>query len=375
MHCHDKHCLRRRLTSITFIFLLISNTLIVSLLLYDLISTLSGIIVDMGDYEVEVHLVDGLEQKLLAIGIVITLLSTFIGTYITWMLLGRFLKPLDELSRHMKRTDRNRLLERTELESTTTEIDEIITSYNSMIDRLSSAFETQRNFSEYIAHELRTPLAVTKAKIDVWKKEGSGDAEELVDSIARQVKMLSDMVGGILDLTNVERSELRDEVPLGMLAEEVILDLDDMAAQKDVDLALEDGIDIEDPRYTVKGSHELLHRAIYNLVQNGIKYNFEGGSVVIGMRCDRNHVHLTVLDTGVGIPEDELQDIFTPFYRCEKSVAGGKPGYGIGLALTEKIIEHHGAKLNVKQRSEGGSVFTISFDREMDGNENIGSRG
>ena len=151
MHCHDKHCLRRRLTFITFIFLLISNMLLVSLLLYDLISTLSGIVIDMGDYEVEAYFVDGLEQKLLLIGILITILSTLIGTYIIWMLLGRFLRPLDELSEHMKRADRNMLLERVDLEGNTREIDDMIRSYNSMIDRLSSAFETQRNFSEYIA--------------------------------------------------------------------------------------------------------------------------------------------------------------------------------------------------------------------------------
>ena len=363
MHCHDKHCLRRRLTLITFIFLLISNTLLVSLLVYDLVSTLSGIIVDMGDYEIEVHLVDGLEQKLLAIGVAITVLSTLVGTYVIWMLLGRFLKPLDQLSSHMKLADRNRLLERAELVSTTTEIDDIITSYNSMIDRLSSAFDTQRSFSEYIAHEIRTPLAVTKARIDVWKKEGSGNADELVDSISRQVRMISDMVDGILELTKVERSELRDDVPLGIVAEEVILDLEDMASQMGVGLSLEDGIDIESSEFKVKGSHELLHRALYNLVQNGIKYNREGGRVEIGFSSDQDHVYLTVLDTGVGIPEDELKDIFTPFYRCQQSVAGGKPGYGIGLALTEKILEHHSAEIGVRPGRDGGSIFTIAFDR------------
>ena len=374
MSSEDKHSLRRRLTVLICIFLLISNTLLVSLLLYDLVSTLSGIIVDMGDYEVEVHLVDGLEEKLLAIGIVITMLSTVIGTYITWMILGRFLEPLDRLSSHMKRTDRDRLLERVDFEGNTREIDDIISSYNSMIDRLSSAFDTQRNFSEYIAHELRTPLAVTKAKIDVWKKEGSGNADELIDSIDRQVRMLSDMVDGILDLSNVERSELRDDVPLGMLAEEVLLDLEDMAVQKGVDIRLQDGLDIESPEFTVKGSHELLHRALYNLVQNGIKYNNAGGSVEVGLSVKDGKVYLTVLDTGVGIPEEELEDIFTPFYRCQKNVAGGKPGYGIGLALTEKILEHHGAKISVKAREDGGSIFTIAFGLEDVRDEDIGCR-
>ena len=366
----DKHSLRRRLTVIICIFLFISNTLLVSLLLYDLVSTLSGIVVDMGEYEIEVHLVDGLEQKLLVIGIVITILSTVIGTYITWIILGRFLEPLDRLSRHMKRTDRNRLLERADFEGNTKEIDDIISSYNSMIDRLSSAFDTQRNFSEYIAHELRTPLAVTKARIDVWKKEGSGNADELIDSIARQVKMLSDMVSGILDLTKVERSELRDDVPLGILAEEVLLDLEDQAGQKEVDIRLQPGLDIDSDSYTVKGSHELLHRALYNLVQNGIKYNDVGGLVEVGLSRVESKVYLTVLDTGVGIPEEELKDIFTPFYRCQQSVAGGKPGYGIGLALTEKILEHHSADISVKAGKDGGSIFTIEFDLEEGRNEN-----
>ena len=361
MYCNDKHCLRIRLTVTTGIFLLFSNALLVALLVFNLITALSGVIVDMGGYDIEVFFADGLEQKLLVIGILITVLSTAVGTYFTWYVLGRYLKPLDTLSEHMKKADRNKLLERIDLESTTTEIGDIIDSYNSMTDRLSSAFETQRNFSQYIAHELRTPLAVTKAKIDVWKKEGSGNADELVSSVSRQVGMLSDMVDGILELTSVERVELRDCVPLGLLAEEVILDLEDAAGEKGVSLCLDGGIDLEDGRFTVKGNHDLLHRALYNLVQNGIKYNREGGMVGIGISEKEGVVRLRVNDTGDGIPEDELRDIFTPFYRCERSVTEGKPGYGIGLALTEKILEHHGAGIDVENGEQGGSVFTLSF--------------
>ena len=328
--------LQQKLTLCVGLILLLSNLSLVALLLYNFQMTVSGFMIPFEGQSIEIYFADGLEKKLLILGIGIAIAATAVGTLLTWWILGRVLQPLKDLSRHMELTDRQNLVQQTQITADTREIASLIDSFNSMCSRQEQLFESQKNFASYAAHQLRTPLAVVQAELDVYRREPDRDPEDLLEKIGEQNSRMSTLVTQILNLSGIRRAELKDRIPVVTLLEEVMQDLEDFADEKCVSVSAQNfcGEEVQ-----VLGSHALLYQAFYNLVENGIKYNHPGGKVTVQIQTEQQKIRIRIQDTGPGIPEAERTQVFCPFYRCRQK--DGPEGSGIGLALAQQVLEHH----------------------------------
>ena len=345
---HQKPRLKIKLSIYIGTILLISNTLLVMLLLYNLEVAFAGFLIPVNGEMVEYYFDDGFEARLLLIGVVIDLTATVFGTVFTYMVLNKVFRPLQKLSEHMLKVDRENAFSPIDLSSNAREIDSLITVFNTVNLKLYQKFEDQKQFSSFVAHEFRTPLAVMQTSIDVYKKRPQQSPEELVELVSQQVSKLSALVTQILKLSGIQRVELRERVPVNILLAEVMEDLEDFAESSQVELEdLTAGQSAQ-----VIGSHDLLYQAFFNLVENGIKYNHAGGKVSASMYIQQGKVCVRIKNTGCTIPETVRDKIFLPFYRCEQKDGSKSKGYGIGLAFSRKVMEHHKGTLGLAEDSQ-----------------------
>ena len=344
----QKHRLRTWLTISVGTILFISNTLIVFLLFYNFFQSLRGFQIEVAGEWVEYYFDDGFEQSLLLIGIFLDILSTAVGMTVTYWGLGKLLKPLQELSLHMERSSKENSIAEAKIDSSIQEVDSLISSFNVMSKRLEEAFTTQKEFSAYVAHEFRTPLAVMQTKIDVYRKNPEKETEDLILNLSEQVKRLTELVNCILELSGIQKAELTDLVPVPLLLEEVIEDLEEKAVKKLVQIRLqEDTIMAEDGfSCQILGNHELLYQAFFNVIDNAIKYNHTGGKINIHLKEKEEDIFVRISDTGSGIREEDKKKIFHTFYRCKSNDKEIK-GHGIGLALSKRVLEHHGGEIHL----------------------------
>lgn len=292
-------------------------------------------------------------QSILATAAVILLAGAF-----TYFLAGRALAPLRQFSGRIEKIQAQNLSEPLEIPGTDDEVAKLTRSFNGMLERLDNAFRVQRQFSANAAHELRTPLAVMRTNLDVLKKRKNptaGEYAETLQSVSEQTERLSHLVKMLLEMTELETAPRNDRVCLSALIEEVICDLAQVADEKKVTLCQEPG-DAE-----VTGSDQLLYRAVYNLVENAIKYNRPNGSVTVGVHREDGCVLLRVEDTGIGIAEENQTDIFEPFVRVDKSRSRAMGGAGLGLALVRDIAKKHGGSVRVVKSSDRGTVIEMKF--------------
>lgn len=290
--------------------------------------------------------------------IFITLIVTCISSGFVYMIMGYCLRPLNRLSRQVRQVHSQNLHKKIEVEHTSREITNLSDAFNEMLDGLENAFAVQRQFAANAAHELRTPLAITRSKLDVFKKQSehsSGDYETIFSVIELQSTRLSKIVDVLLEMTELQSIERSDPIFLDELIEEILCDLTDFAKERNVTLQQQfSGVECV-------GSSLLIYRAIYNLVENAIKYNVEGGRVFIHTKQASSFVTVVVEDTGLGIPESDYEKVFEPFYRVDKSRSRSMGGAGLGLALVKEIARQHGGTVQVLESSPGGSKIQITF--------------
>ena len=234
-----------------------------------------------------------------------------------------------------------------------------------MLARLDEAFTAQKQFSANAAHELRTPLAVIQTNLEVFARREAPalkDYQEIFAMLQEQTGRLSHLAEILLDMTGVQTIERSERISLAALTDEVFCDLASVAEQKDVELIQQEGDCI------ITGSYLLLYRAVYNLVENAIKYNHSGGKVTVNTHLSEeitdtstsvNYVFLEVSDTGIGIPPEYQEKIFTPFFRVDKSRSRAMGGAGLGLALVSEIVRQHNGQVKVLESSKKGSVIAI----------------
>lgn len=290
--------------------------------------------------------------------ILTTLAVILLSGVFTYFLAGRVLAPLRKFSGHMEKIQAQNLSEPLEIPHTDDEIAQLTRSFNGMLARLDNAFMIQHQFSANAAHELRTPLAVMRTKLDVLKKQENPSAEEYAETLQRvseQTERLSHLVKMLLEMTELETAPRNDRVCLSALIEEVLCDLAQAADEKKITLCQHPG-DAE-----VTGSDLLLYRAVYNLVDNAIKYNHPNGSVTVGARMENGCALLCVEDTGIGIAAENRTDIFEPFVRVDKSRSRAMGGAGLGLALVRDIAEMHGGSVQVVKSSDKGTVIEMKL--------------
>ena len=357
----EKPCLRFFLTLRIGGILLIGNTLLVLLLLYNLQAAFAGFLIPVNGEMTAYYFDDGLEAHLLFLGVIIAVGSTLLGTLLTYFVLGKVLRPLQQLSEHMRMVEQENSICSADIISEVREVDSLICSFNTMSSKLQDSFEKQKQFSSFIAHEFRTPLAVIQTKIDVFNKQPDQEPTDLVNHILNQVSRLSKLVSQILDLASIQRVELKEKIPVDMMLEEVTEDLEDYADEAQVSLQIE-GIPTEKAfdthAFQVIGNHDLLYQAFFNLVENGIKYNRAGGTVHVVIRNENGTVCVQISDTGGGIPIYAREKIFFPFFRCEQDHMGSIQGNGIGLSFSKQVVEHHRGSL-ILCDSEEGACFEV----------------
>ena len=287
-----------------------------------------------------------------------TLLS-LLGGVITFFISGHALKPLCDFSKKIEEVQAQNLSDSRIEENKFSELNQLSVSYNKMLERLSEAFKLQRQFTANAAHELRTPLAVMQLQIDLYNssKHPNNDtsAQQAISMITEQTERLSKMVRTLLDMSELQTIARDEEIAISALVEEVLADLEPLAQEKGINL-------IEKcDNVLLMGSDILIYRLVYNLVENAIKYNFSGGTVTVNATQQNSQLHLTVEDTGNGIPEELKERIFEPFFRLDKSRSRELGGVGLGLALVREIVRVHNGSILVKNNANSGTTFEVIF--------------
>ena len=287
-----------------------------------------------------------------------TLLS-LLGGVITFFISGHALKPLCDFSKKIEEVQAQNLSDSRIEENKFSELNQLSVSYNKMLERLSEAFKLQRQFTANAAHELRTPLAVMQLQIDLYNssKHPNNDtsAQQTISMITEQTERLSKMVRTLLDMSELQTIARDEEIAISALVEEVLADLEPLAQEKGINL-------IEKcDNVLLMGSEILIYRLVYNLVENAIKYNFSGGTVTVNATQQNSQLHLTVEDTGNGIPEELKERIFEPFFRLDKSRSRELGGVGLGLALVREIVRVHNGSILVKNNANSGTTFEVIF--------------
>ena len=291
--------------------------------------------------------------------LIITALMALLGGVITYFISGRALKPLRDFSDKIEKVQAQNLSDSRIDENDVKELNQLSISYNKMLKRLSDAFEVQRQFTANAAHELRTPLAVMQVQLDSYKAAEHSDndksAAETIKMITEQNERLSKMVKTLLDMSELQTIARNDEIAVDALIEEVIANLEQLATKKHV------GLIQESEAVTMMGSDILIYRLVYNLVENAIKYNKQGGQVTVSCNEQDKHIHIIVADTGSGIPKEMRDRVFEPFFRVDKSRSRELGGVGLGLALVNEIVRVHDGSISVRDNSSGGTTFEVEF--------------
>ena len=313
--------------------------------------------------------VAGIERSILSDALVILVFVIIAGSCAAYLLAGHYTKPIKQLSSHMRELAPDSLSRPIEVESGGEEIQELVKSFNQMTGQLSEAFAMQSRFSVSAAHELRTPLAVLRTRLDVFKKKEREQKEydELVQTMETYVDRLSSLISNLLELTETGELPEVEDVSLDSVIKTVVKDLEPVAHEHEVKIHT----DIEP--LTVRGNASLLYRALYNLVENAIRYNEKEGSITIDLKNQDTAGMVKIADTGVGIAPEARELIFEPFYRVNKSRSREFGGAGIGLSLVKAILKRHGAFIAVDANEPQGSVFTITFpkDGSADGEKSV----
>ena len=289
--------------------------------------------------------------------LIISAVLALLGGVATYFISGHALRPIRELSDKIEKVQAQNLADSRIEENQVKELNQLSVSYNRMLERLSDAFEIQRQFTANAAHELRTPLALMQVQLDLYHSNShpgnDADTVQMIKMVTEQNDRLNKMVKTLLDMSELQTVGRDDEIVLDALVDEVLEDLEPLAEGKNIRL-IGKCKDI-----TMVGSDILIYRLVYNLVENAIKYNHSGGQVTVTADRKEKHVYLSVEDTGAGIPEELKERVFEPFFRVDKSRSRELGGVGLGLALVREIVRVHDGSIAVKSNPSGGTIFEV----------------
>ena len=291
--------------------------------------------------------------------LIITVLLALLGGVVTYFISGHALRPIREFSDKIEEVQAQNLSDSRIEENNVKELNQLGISYNKMLERLSDAFEIQRQFTANAAHELRTPLALMQVQLDLYNSAShpGNDADTLqtIKMVTEQNDKLNRMVKTLLDMSELQTVGRDDKIILDAIVEEVLADLEPLAVEKNIKLIGK----CEDA--TMIGSDILIYRLVYNLVENAIKYNHPLGQVTVTAHQRNKHVYLSVEDTGSGIPKELRERVFEPFFRVDKSRSRELGGVGLGLALVREIVRVHDGSICIKSGKTGGTIFEVTF--------------
>lgn len=301
------------------------------------------------------------KEDFLLRSVIATTIIILLSSVCTYFLTKKTLTPLQKLTSEVSQIQAQNLSTQLAVPNSKDEIAQLTSSFNEMLTRLDNAFSTQKQFSANAAHELRTPLAVLQTNLEVFEKKQEPEMVEykqLFTMIKEQTARLSQLVGTLLDMTNLKSVPRTDQVSLEELVDEVFCDLDPVAEKAGISIHFDDSSS-QDSHTDVTGSYVLLYRAVYNLVENAIKYNRPNGSVTVSVKEKNGQAMILVKDTGIGISPENQKKIFDPFFRVDKSRSRAMGGAGLGLALVDSIAKEHGGSVKVLESNEKGSIIAL----------------
>ena len=321
------------------------------------------------------------KEAFLLRSVIATTIIILLSSVCTYFLTKKTLTPLQKLTSEVSQIQAQNLSTQLAVPNSKDEIAQLTSSFNEMLTRLDNAFSTQKQFSANAAHELRTPLAVLQTNLEVFEKKQEPEMveyQQLFTMIKEQTARLSQLVGTLLDMTNLKSVPRTDHVSLEELVDEVFCDLDPVAEKAGISIHFDDSssqdwhTDVHTPDASalnnnirnITGSYVLLYRAVYNLVENAIKYNRPNGSVTVSVKEKNGQAMILVKDTGIGISPENQKKIFDPFFRVDKSRSRAMGGAGLGLALVDSIAKEHGGTVNVLESSETGSTIALMLPVE-----------
>ena len=287
----------------------------------------------------------------------VTVLSGFLAYFVS----GRALKPLHSFAAQVEKVQMNNLADMRIDEDTLPEFRQLSRSFNQMLERLNNAFAAQRQFTGNAAHELRTPLALMQARLELFSAEHPDVRPETVEFLTllrEQTERLTQMTRTLLEMSNLRQVARNEQIQLAPMIEEIFTDLAPLAEKNGITLEAEgDGI--------MTGSDALIYRLIFNLTENAVKYNRPGGSVRVSVTQELEKLLLRVSDTGCGIPEEYQHSIFQPFFRVDKSRSREYGGAGLGLSLVWEIADLHGGSVWVEKSSDKGTTIAVELPTQQ----------
>lgn len=294
--------------------------------------------------------------------LIISALLALLGGVAAYFISGHALKPIREFSDKIEEVQAQNLADSGIEESKIKELNQLSVSYNKMLERLSDAFEIQRQFTANAAHELRTPLSLMQVQLDLYhstQHPGSdADTVQMIKMLTEQNDRLGKMVKTLLDMSELQTVGRDEKIILNDLVDEVLEDLEPLAQEKNIKLIG------KYKNITMIGSDILIYRLVYNLVENAIKYNHSDGQVTVNAYKKQKHIYLSVEDTGSGIPKELRERVFEPFFRVDKSRSRELGGVGLGLALVHEIVRVHDGTININSNPAGGTIFEVIFDQK-----------
>lgn len=368
--------LKWKLTLFTVLIMTITSGILLFSINYDVMHTvpqLKGIInsntedikIDLnGDFKDEIDkisiesAIEETTSRIYWFSIIAFILVVTIGGMCTYFVVNNALIPIVELNKNIKKINEDNLNSNLSIKGANDEIKELTISFNKMIAKLENAFASQKRFNSSVAHELKTPLAVIKTNIDVLKSSNCKSLEEYDKTLAvveKSILKMNLIIETLLDIIRQENAPLNEIVSIDEILEDIVDDLSIIANKKNIKLKL-NSYNIKNK---IKGNEIMLYRAFYNVIENSIKYNKINGSIDILCYQDLNTIEVKVIDTGSGIKEEDYDEIFKPFYRCEGINSYSKNGIGLGLSLTQSVIKLHGGEINVKSKLNEGTEFTF----------------
>ena len=294
--------------------------------------------------------------------LIVSALLALLGGVATYFISGHALKPIREFSDKIEEVQAQNLADSRIEASKIKELNQLSVSYNKMLERLSDAFEIQRQFTANAAHELRTPLSLMQVQLDLYhstQHPGSdADTVQMIKMLTEQNDRLGKMVKTLLDMSELQTIGRDEKIILNDLVDEVLEDLEPLAQEKNIKLIG------KYKNITMIGSDILIYRLVYNLVENAIKYNHSDGQVTVNAYKKQKHIYLSVEDTGSGIPKELRERVFEPFFRVDKSRSRELGGVGLGLALVHEIVRVHDGSISIKSNPAGGTIFEVIFDQK-----------
>ena len=294
--------------------------------------------------------------------LIVSALLALLGGVAAYFISGHALKPIREFSDKIEEVQAQNLADSRIEASKIKELNQLSVSYNKMLERLSDAFEIQRQFTANAAHELRTPLSLMQVQLDLYhstQHPGSdADTVQMIKMLTEQNDRLGKMVKTLLDMSELQTVGRDEKIILNDLVDEVLEDLELLAQEKNIKLIG------KYKNITMIGSDILIYRLVYNLVENAIKYNHSDGQVTVNAYKKQKHIYLSVEDTGSGIPKELRERVFEPFFRVDKSRSRELGGVGLGLALVHEIVRVHDGSISIKSNPAGGTIFEVIFEQK-----------